>query len=107
MWFSDTESQHSLSESSLFIFSQSENDSIDSIKTGTGSDTFPDHITYDDLHEPGVVKASSYPGGVARSSTPKPAEQKTCARSHSTDSQVSLSLVSVCMCVVFFFYVTL
>ncbi|KAK3513397.1 hypothetical protein QTP70_014223 [Hemibagrus guttatus] len=67
--------------------SQSENDSIDSIKTGSGSDVFPGHVTFDDLHKPGAVKASSYPGRAARSSTPKSAEQKTCARSHSSDSR--------------------
>ncbi|XP_027013980.2 coiled-coil domain-containing protein 18 [Tachysurus fulvidraco] len=67
--------------------SQSENDSIDSVKIGSGSEGFPGQITFDDLHKPGAVKASSYPGIVARSSTPKPAEQKKCARSHSSDSR--------------------
>ncbi|XP_060762488.1 coiled-coil domain-containing protein 18 isoform X2 [Neoarius graeffei] len=70
--------------------SQSENDSIDSIaehKNGSGSDRFPGHITVDDLHKPSAVKASC-PGRVARYSTPKAAEQKTCARAHSSDCRL-------------------
>ncbi|XP_053507325.1 coiled-coil domain-containing protein 18 isoform X1 [Ictalurus furcatus] len=65
--------------------SQSENDGVDSItghKSGSGSDGY---VTFDDLHKPGALKASSYPGRVARSSTPKPAGQKTRARARSSD----------------------
>ncbi|XP_026802124.3 coiled-coil domain-containing protein 18 isoform X2 [Pangasianodon hypophthalmus] len=68
--------------------SQSENDSITEHINGSGSDGFSGHVTFDELHNPGAVKASSYPGRVARSSTPKPAEQKTCARSHSSDCRL-------------------
>lgn len=75
----------------FFIFSHSENDSITEHKNESGSDGFPGHVIVDDLHKPGAVKASLYPGRVARSSTPKPAEQRTCSRAHSSDCRVSLT----------------
>ncbi|TST47734.1 Coiled-coil domain-containing protein 18 [Bagarius yarrelli] len=66
--------------------SQSQNDSIDCTKNKCSLESFPLHVTFqDNLHKPDAVKATSYSGRLARSSTPKPEEQKLSARLHSSD----------------------